>query len=97
MLAAISQTLDDSLLPTSSSIDVAYHLSLVQWITDHGAVPSRVDGSLHVMGVYPFGAHLVAAIPAKLFAHRQPPRDERDRLRRPVAHDCRGSWPSADG
>ena len=61
-VATASQILTSSLLPVSESVDAAHHLILVNTIREHGALPTSSAGNLTVMGAYPFGAHLLAAV-----------------------------------
>lgn len=63
---AASQVLDSTLFPVSTGVDVAHHLTLVRWITEHGGVPSTYTSNLGEMYVYPFGAHSIAAVIAKV-------------------------------
>jgi hypothetical protein len=66
VVVAASQLLDSTLFPVSGSVDVAHHLQLVQWIADHGGVPSHPTENLESMWAYPFGIHAIAALTSRV-------------------------------
>jgi len=66
-VVAASQLLTSSLLPVSTSVDAAHHLILIDAIREHGSLPTSSAGNLTIMGAYPFGAHLIAAVSSAVF------------------------------
>ncbi len=53
------------LIPTSTSVDIAHHLALTDWIVREGALPNKPSPNLNEMVSYPFGVHLLSAVTVK--------------------------------